>query len=89
MLLVPEQRGKYPNVNVGAYKAAARLLVPEQRGKYPKNMVGIGIGIGVGVGVGAIKAGSTPCCWYRHHKSGVGALLGGAFLKEKPKLLKF
>ena len=61
LLLVPEQRGKYPNVNVGAYKAAARLLVPEQRGKYPKNMVGIGIGIGVvvGVGVGAIKAGST------------------------------
>ena len=73
LLLVPEQRGKYPNVGVGV------------------GVVGVGVGVGVGgyPGVGAIKAGSAPCCWYRRHKSGVGALLGGAFLKEKPKLLKF
>ena len=44
-------------LNVGAYKAAARLLVPEQRGKYPN--VGV-VGVGVGVVVGAIKAGRYP-----------------------------
>ena len=75
------------------------LLVPERLGRYPK--VGALV---VGTGMGWVplllvpeqlggyhKDGLVPTklllsCWYR--SSGVGALLG-AFLKEKPKLLKF
>lgn len=94
LLLVPEQLGKYPKNMVGAYKVAAKLpplLLLPLSCWYRNSGVGALV-IGLGLGVGTIKAGGAPpcccCCWYQNGALVVGALYG-AFLKEKPKLLKF